>query len=624
MPANPRAASVRLQRIADDGQQRHDFREGRQPAYADPARRPENSVLLKPPAWREVCAAAEALRSRRRPPPKRAMKSNAARAYAGIVTLGADMQPAFEALERSDQDAAMMAAARAVEDAVAAPLLWAVMHRDESAPHLHFAVSSFRDDGRALSACLNRRRLSELQDVLHRTLQPWLPELERGSRAAARLAAGESREEVGHRSVRSLHGGLGLAPGASADEVVRARDARRQAVRARQEAEAGEAAARQRIEGMLAAAVRRLNRAAELLAEAAPGSAAAQKAERRLEQAGRKRDSLQRQLDDLEAEAEAVGEAAEAALDAARERIADRAGMVDEAVAARPPPYRTRALGIGEKEWLDGIRKDLAADLDRRREELESGHARRQAALEACLEEIGRGTCSPATDEGMWHVHDRPRFERLRDAGRLNPGPLGWGGRLWASLRRFAEAAPARLVGELKERIRRLTGEKAGLEEQAGKLASEQAEAAAGRAALAKRLKSMVPAEEAQAAKQLAADRRLVLAIASGSPPEAAAALDEGANPNARSFRGRTPLHWAAARGDVREIGRLLDAGADPALRCDRGLTPRSLALERAADEAHPPGFRRRLEQAAGILLAAEPQPEPDSSPDPSPSMSPF
>ena len=172
MPANPRAASVRLQKLAGEGQQRHDFREGRQPSYVDASRRTENSVLLKPPTWREVCAAAEALRSRRRPPPKRAMKSSAARAYAGIVTLGAEMQPAFEALERTEQDAAMMAAARAVEGAVAAPLLWAVMHRDESAPHLHFAVSSYRDDGLALSACLNRRRLSELQDVLHEALKP--------------------------------------------------------------------------------------------------------------------------------------------------------------------------------------------------------------------------------------------------------------------------------------------------------------------------------------------------------------------------------------------------------------------------------------------------------------------
>lgn len=100
MPANPRGASVRLQKIAGDGQQRHDFREGRQPAYADPVRRPENSVLLKPPA-------------------------------------------------------------------------------------------------------------------------------------------SESREEIGHRSVQSLHGGLGLAPGAGADEVVRARDARRRAVKARQKAGRG-------------------------------------------------------------------------------------------------------------------------------------------------------------------------------------------------------------------------------------------------------------------------------------------------------------------------------------------------------------------------------------------------
>ena len=314
--------------------------------------------------------------------------------------------------------------------------------------------------------------------------------------------------------------------------------------------------------------------------------------------------------DRLEPEQLKAARDAEAALDAVQERIADSAGLVDEAVAARPPPYRTRALNIGEKEWLDGIRKDLTVEFDRRREELESGHARRQAALETCMEEIGGGTCSPAPDEGMWHVHDKPRFERFRDAGRLNPGPLGWSRRLWASLRRFADAAQARLVGELKERIREL-------EERIERLTKRLAEEAADKAALAKRLKGMVPAAEAQAAKRLAADRQLLLAVASGSPPEAVpAALDEGASPNARSFHGWTPLHWAAIHGDVRKIEGLLGAGADPALRSDRGLTPRALALERAADEAHSPGFRRQLEQSAEILREAEPKPEPDSSPE--------
>ncbi|MDE0004712.1 MAG: plasmid recombination protein, partial [Rhodospirillaceae bacterium] len=540
MPANPRAASVRLQKLAGEGQKRHDFREGRQPTYVNASRRPENSVLLKPPPWREVCATAEALRSRRRPPPKRAMKSNAARAYTGIVTLGAEMQPAFEALERGEQDAAMMAAARAVEDAVAAPLLWAVMHRDESAPHLHFAVSSFRDDGQALSACLNRHRLSELQDILHRALQPWLPGLERGNRAAERLEAGESREGIKHRSVRSLHDGLGLAPGAGADEVALARDAKRQAVRGKQEAEADEAAARQRIEDMLAAVARRCNRAAERLAGAVPGSAAAQTAERRLEQAGRKRESLQQQLDDMNAATEAVAEAAEAALDAVRKRAADSAGLVDEAVAARPPPYRTRTLGIGGKDWLDGIRKDLTGGIDRRTAELENGHARRQAALETALEEIGRGTCSPAPKEGKWFVHDWPRFESLREENRLSPGPLGWGGRLWASLRRFADAAQSRLVGELKGTIRRLVGERAELEGQRDR-------AEANKAALERRLEGMVPAQEMQPVKQLAANRQLALAVGSGSMTALAAALDdEGADPNARTLHGRTPLHLAA------------------------------------------------------------------------------
>lgn len=62
--------------------------------------------------------------------------------------------------------------------------------------------------------------------------------------------------------------------------------------------------------------------------------------------------------------------------------------------------------------------------------------------------------------------------------------------------------------------------------------------------------------------------------------------LDAGADPNARSASGGTPLHTAAFTGDVTMIRLLLAAGASPMVEDDRGRTPLDLARERDMTEA--------------------------------------
>lgn len=62
--------------------------------------------------------------------------------------------------------------------------------------------------------------------------------------------------------------------------------------------------------------------------------------------------------------------------------------------------------------------------------------------------------------------------------------------------------------------------------------------------------------------------------------------LDAGADPNARSASGGTPLHTAAFTGDVVLVRTLLGAGASPVIEDAKGRTSLDLARERGHTEA--------------------------------------
>lgn len=65
---------------------------------------------------------------------------------------------------------------------------------------------------------------------------------------------------------------------------------------------------------------------------------------------------------------------------------------------------------------------------------------------------------------------------------------------------------------------------------------------------------------------------------ARGTPDNIRSLIDASADMEARDGQGWTPLHHAARYGNVAGLSTLIDAGADPDARANDGLTPLDLA----------------------------------------------
>ena len=539
MPANPRAASIRLKAAgrATVLAVQHDMRSGHIPAHVEASSTAQNSVLLAPPSFGEIARLAsrrfEAAQRRRQAAGQKrrpARRSTASPAYLAIITFGAEAQEFLARLDRPAQDAALKAALEAAADYLDVPLLWASVHRDETAVHLHAGLCAVQSDGYALGTGLGgyageeRRNTSQLQDVLHQALKPHLPQLERGARLIDRLKAGERPERA--RPHHQLRQDLGLPPAAQRNDV--------------------------------AAAVQELRKAQTDAA------------------------AVRREIAELEVR---------------RNRLPHFNAALDEIEAGRLRPLEARrqwevttetkaTQGIKDcrftkPEWqalLDWqgahdrqrVARQAAAEAEKTRDAAQT--RTREAQLEAVAhEEILLGNARPEEKLGAWSQGpacpaDRwPELEARLSSRKWLPG-------VWARLRRTA----ARITRTVEDTITALTRRNSDAAELAQKAVQDLATGPAQDWALKIAAQLQPPPRDHLA---------LHTAARQGNIAEITRLLAEGADPNARDKHGATPLHRAAASANPEIVTILIDALADLHARDEHGNTP----LHRAAGQNRDP-----------------------------------
>lgn len=194
MAGNRMAAMVRIEQKAAgafEGQRRHDLREGTLPGYVNRNPAEKNSVIIEPPRASALRAINEQRRATARPGMRRAMRSDTAPAWVGIIAFGAGAQAAVNDLFIEQQNRAFLDAARAVADRLGTTVEGLVVHRDESAIHAHFTLAAYGHDGRPLSSTVKRSHLHAIQDDVARAFQGYAPQIERGTRLTARIEDGD-------------------------------------------------------------------------------------------------------------------------------------------------------------------------------------------------------------------------------------------------------------------------------------------------------------------------------------------------------------------------------------------------------------------------------------------------
>jgi len=315
--------SVRVEPVSGrkaGGQRRHDLRDPAHiPSYVDRDRTADNSILIDPPDPATVRADIEA---GRKAAGQQRLRADARTVVRGVITFGAEAQPTITALTREQQDALYHRIAASISKETGHQLSGLVVHRDESAPHAHFALRGYRRDeqGREQPWRHGREMMQRLQDVAAQEVAHL--GIERGTPKAQRLARGDDLSQVIHRSVRELHRDL------PAEREARQRELE-ELERERQELEA------------------KTEKNSRLIAEQEAKLAAGRVSE---EQASKRIATYQKRMQAAQKDLEALQERirdADARAQQAEQREREALGTVDVPPPPPPPPPQTVEVVVG-------------------------------------------------------------------------------------------------------------------------------------------------------------------------------------------------------------------------------------------------------------------------------------
>lgn len=330
--SNPNAAQVRLEPASPSktaGQRKHELRIGRQPEYVDTDRSHLNRVLIEPQT--AATMRKRAVERRDRKPRKRAMKSNAAVSFSGIITFGHLAHLRFERLTTEQQDAAFLDLAHAVAERHKAGLTGLVVHCDEAGLHAHFQLDAYDEAGNALSDTVKRADLRAVQDLTGEIMGRHCPGIERGHSKVERLKAGAAPADVVYKKPAEMRRRL-------AADLEQAEKARADLDTEREK---------------LAARVAKLQ---------AYGDELTEKGAKQLETAQRRLEAKEAAIRDLDAQEvklrQSATEAATAAQRAA-ERVQEAQGQ-EQAVTARLEPLRAAVAALDAHEAAEKARERAA------------------------------------------------------------------------------------------------------------------------------------------------------------------------------------------------------------------------------------------------------------------------
>ncbi|MBU2720722.1 recombinase [Acidithiobacillus ferridurans] len=199
--------SVRLEHLNSvtyGGQQQHDMRDAKRiPKYVDKDRSDKNSILIAGPSADHLQQ--EIIRHRKKAK-QRGFRKDGRLALSGIVTFGTEAQSIINDMTPEKQNAVFRKIAERTAKLADRELISLVVHRDESAPHAHFMLRSYKHDqetGHEIPMNLTAVDLRMLQDVAGNEVSDL--GITRGKSKKKRIADGEEPANWIHRSVKQLH-----------------------------------------------------------------------------------------------------------------------------------------------------------------------------------------------------------------------------------------------------------------------------------------------------------------------------------------------------------------------------------------------------------------------------------